>query len=76
MSSCKIDHPLEDVKAKLTSQQHVLPKDLYQRCTDYLENERSQIELNELFHLLKKYDLADSEEQLNRNKKMIKLLEG
>ncbi|WP_413376526.1 hypothetical protein [Alkalihalobacillus sp. 1P02AB] len=76
MSSCKLDHPLEDVKAKLASQQQFLPSALYQKCTAYLETERSQVALNELFHLLKKYDLADSHEQLSRNEKISKLIEG
>ena len=74
MSSCKIDHPVEDVKSKLLSQQDFLPIDLYRRSEQFLESTRTQLELNELFHLLKKYDLASSEEQEIRNGKLRTLL--
>ncbi|WP_227939641.1 group-specific protein [Alkalihalobacillus deserti] len=74
MSSCKIDHPLEDVKNKLTSQKEFLPTDLHMRSEKFLETTRTQLELNELFHLLKKYDLATSEEQEKRNQQLNKLL--
>ncbi|GAE36225.1 hypothetical protein [Halalkalibacter akibai] len=74
MSSCKIDHPLEDVMTKLHSQKEYLPPDLFSRCESFLESERTQLELNELFHLLKKYDLAPIEEQQQRNKQLIALL--
>ncbi|MFC0562271.1 hypothetical protein [Halalkalibacter alkalisediminis] len=74
MSPCKIDHPVEDVRSKLVSQQDVLPRNLYRRSKQFLETTRTQLELNELFHLLKKYDLANSEEQKSRNVKLTKLL--
>jgi hypothetical protein len=74
MSSCKIDHPLEDVKNKLESQKTFLPGDLYIQCEQFLTTPRTQLELNELFHLLKKYDLASTEEQENRNEQLKNLL--
>ncbi|MDV2686019.1 hypothetical protein RYX56_16750 [Alkalihalophilus lindianensis] len=73
MSSCKLDHPLEDVYQKLDSQKDFLPADLYASCQRFLETKPSQLELNELFHLLKKYDLSSSEEQQSRNESITKL---
>ncbi|WP_235820479.1 group-specific protein [Halalkalibacter krulwichiae] len=74
MSHCKIDHPLEDVQRKLESQKDFLPADLYKRCEKFLTQPRSQSLLNELFHLLKKYDLASTEEKENRNQQLNKLV--
>ncbi|MDT8862380.1 group-specific protein [Alkalihalobacillus sp. MEB130] len=74
MSSCKLDHPLEDVLAKLESQKEFLPEDLYVSCQRFLELDVTQTELNELFHLLKKYDLSSEEEQLRRNIEMKQLV--
>ncbi|TXC93064.1 group-specific protein [Metabacillus litoralis] len=70
MSSCKIDHSLEDVKKKLTEQIAYLPEELATSCLNYLNSSLKQTELNELFHLLKKYDLASDEEKRIRNKKL------
>lgn len=75
MSSCKIDHPVEDVKTKLVSQKGFLPADLYTRSEQFLEIPRTQLALNELFHLLKKYDLATPVEQEKRNQQLNDLLE-
>ncbi|WP_252315963.1 group-specific protein [Sinobaca sp. H24] len=68
MSSCSIDHTPEQVKEKLNSQRGFMPKDISQKADLLLTEELSQERLNELFHLLKKYDLADPEEQAERNK--------
>ncbi|OLS39366.1 group-specific protein [Alkalihalophilus pseudofirmus] len=73
MSSCKLDHPLEDVENKLGSQEEYLPKDVYSQCTVFLQSKPSQLELNELFHLLKKYDLASEEEKKMRDEKLKQL---
>ena len=70
MSSCKLDHPVEDVQQKLLSQKDFLPEELFQATTRLLETDLSQAMLNEVFHLLKKYDLADTEEQQQRNMKL------
>ncbi|MEH7222353.1 hypothetical protein V7112_00965 [Bacillus sp. JJ1566] len=67
MSTCNIDHSKGDVIKKLQSQEGFLPNELYNNAVRFLETERTQLTLNELFHLLKKYDLASEEEQQKRN---------
>jgi hypothetical protein len=67
---CNIDHSLEDVKKKLESQMLFLPEELFSSSTSLLKNKPTQDVLNELFHLLKKYDLALEEERLERNKQI------
>lgn len=76
MSTCNIDHSLEDVMKKLQSQESFLPPELYQKATQFLKAEHSQQVLNELFHLLKKYDLATQEEQQTRNQDMETLFQA
>lgn len=73
MSSCKIDHSLEDVKNKLRDQAPFMDQSLVDRCNQFLSTSISQTELNELFHLLKKFDLASEEEKDHRIEKMKKL---
>lgn len=73
LSKCTIDHSLRDVKDKLESQRLFLPDLLYKKCTVFLSEERSQLQLNDLFHLLKKYDLASTDEQEKRNEQIIHL---
>jgi hypothetical protein len=70
MSECKLDHSYADVVNKLESQQSFLPEDLYSQLHNYLKEERTQDLLNELFHLLKKYDLASEEEREVRNNRL------
>ncbi|MFV8829847.1 hypothetical protein [Alkalihalobacterium sp. APHAB7] len=74
MSSCKLDHPLEDVRKKLEDQQAFLPTELYEATEQFLNEPLSQAQLNELFHLLKKYDLVSKEEQKDRNVKLKQLI--
>jgi hypothetical protein len=74
MSSCNIDHSKEDTILKLQSQQEFMPKSIYERVTVFLQSTHGQDKLNALFHLLKKYDLASSEEQVIRNHSIIQLL--
>lgn len=74
MSTCNIDHSLEDVLNKLESQKAFLPQSLYEATEAFLSNKQDQDTLNEIFHLLKKYDLATDIEQSERNKKLSKLL--
>ncbi|MDR4886706.1 hypothetical protein RGU12_03960 [Fredinandcohnia sp. QZ13] len=76
MSTCNIDHTLEDVVKKLQSQETFLPKELYRNAVQFLEAERTQPTLNEFFHLLKKYDLASEEEQQKRNLAMEELFQA
>jgi hypothetical protein len=74
MSTCNIDHTLEDVHKKLESQKSFLPKDLYEATQVLLADEQDQQTLNEVFHLLKKYDLVSEEEQMERNRKLSNLI--
>jgi len=74
MDTCKIDHSHEDVKQKLQDQSSFLGTELVEKCTQFLSTDVSQTYLNELFHLLKKYDLSTDEEKQNRNEKIEKLL--
>ncbi|MFZ4453923.1 hypothetical protein [Salibacterium aidingense] len=76
MSSCNIDHSLEEVQTKLESQKEFLPAALYRDTELALHREQPQEILNEVFHLLKKYDLADPEEQENRNTQLQQLFEN
>ncbi|PRO67246.1 formate dehydrogenase accessory sulfurtransferase FdhD [Alkalicoccus urumqiensis] len=66
MSSCPIDHTPEDTKAKLDSQKEHLPAIVYAEAESILQGTPDQEQLNELFHLLKKYDLAEPDEQKQR----------
>ncbi|MFS0823821.1 hypothetical protein [Bacillus sp. 1P02SD] len=76
MSTCNIDHTKEDVIKKLQSQESFVPTELYRSAVQFLETERTQLTLNELFHLLKKYDLVSEEEQQNRNLAMEELFKA
>ena len=73
MDTCKLDHTLEDVKNKLFDQKLFLPGDLFVKSSQMLEQVQNQHTLNELFHLLKKYDLATDVEKDDRNDKLRKL---
>lgn len=68
MSHCPIDHSLADVQKKLGEQQAYLPVEIHDKCQQFLTETRSQETLNEVFHLLKKYDLASDEVKAERNK--------
>lgn len=67
MSSCKLDHSLSDVTNKLEEQKSFLPEELYIESSQLLKKELDQQTLNEVFHLLKKYDLATDEVKEERN---------
>lgn len=73
MSTCNIDHSNQDVFNKLQSQQEFMPASLFEKVKVYLEGTPGQDELNALFHLLKKYDLASREEQEARYRNIIQL---
>ncbi|SEC56321.1 group-specific protein [Paenibacillus sp. GP183] len=75
MGTCNLDHAHEDVIQKLESQQDFLPELIYQDLKRFLKSEHTQPTLNELFHLLKKYDLASKEEQDERNRKLLQLID-
>lgn len=67
MGSCPIDHSLTDVRKKLAEQKKFLPDEISTGVEGYLTEVVSQDELNDIFHLLKKYDLASTEERAERN---------
>ncbi|MBS2967646.1 group-specific protein [Metabacillus sp. KIGAM252] len=67
MGICSIDHSREDVLIKLKQQQEYLPQKTAMDTEVFLQNEQRQETLNEIFHLLKKYDLASVEEREERN---------
>lgn len=66
MSECKLDHTITDVENKYLTQKPYLPEELHAKFTLFFQEEHSQDILNDVFHLLKKYDLADKEEQETR----------
>ncbi|SDN76333.1 group-specific protein [Alkalicoccus daliensis] len=72
--ACNLDHSAEDTQKKLEAQKSFLPEDLFEKSELFLKGTPSQVELNELFHLLKKYDLASEEEKKVRNQQMRELL--
>ncbi|MFJ7748170.1 hypothetical protein [Peribacillus sp. NPDC097295] len=74
MGACNLNHSRQDVRMKLESQQEFLPKPLSEALKGLLEEEQKQETLNEIFHLLKKYDLSSEEEQEVRNQKLNQLL--
>lgn len=74
MSKCNLDHSQTDVLEKFVSQKYFLPKTIVEKTEDFLQQEQSQLNLNELFHLLKKYDLATNEEKEERNKQLTTLV--
>lgn len=67
MGHCPIDHTVADVQKKLAEQQPYLPKELHEACQQFLTEDQDQETLNEVFHLLKKYDLASDEVKEERN---------
>ncbi|UOQ92049.1 group-specific protein [Halobacillus shinanisalinarum] len=74
MRKCNIDHSQEDVVNKLESQKEFLPNHLADGTRDFLQKEHSQETLNDLFHLLKKYDLSSESEQKERNEAIEKMI--
>jgi hypothetical protein len=75
LGTCPIDHSVEDVRRKLEEQTTYLPQHLPERLLHLLAQDLDQDTLNDIFHLLKKYDLADDEEQQKRNRQFEKLLQ-
>jgi hypothetical protein len=76
MSECKLNHSHEDVKNKFESQAEFLPLDLKEKFTLFFQKEHSQELLNDVFHLLKKYDLASDEEKKERNNRLSLILQN
>lgn len=73
MSKCPIDHTQQDVVQKLNEHQAFMSQELVESCKVFLNGQLSQETLNEVFHLLKKYDLATGEERTERDVKMRQL---
>ena len=67
MSKCSMNHSLEDVGKKLEEQQRFLPQELHIKCQQFVNKQPNQMTLNEIFHLLKKYDLASEEVRRERD---------
>lgn len=76
MGSCHIDHSLDDVIKKFEAQKEFLPDEIIAKFENIFHKEHDQQFLNELFHLLKKYDLADETERKERNGKFLQLLKN
>jgi hypothetical protein len=76
MSECKLNHTQEEVKNKYESQAAFLPEDMKGLFQQFFLKEHSQELLNEVFHLLKKYDLAPSEEKNQRNNRFYLVLKN
>ncbi|PLS06916.1 group-specific protein [Neobacillus cucumis] len=76
MSECKLNHSHEEVKNKFESQAAFLPEDMKELFNQFFLKEHTQELLNEVFHLLKKYDLAPSEEKNERNNRLYMVLKN
>ncbi len=74
MSNCQVDHNYEDVLKKYESQKEFLPEVMLPLFELFFAKEHTQKILNEMFHLLKKYDLAPIEEKERREKQILLLL--
>lgn len=73
--ACEINHSNEDVLKKLESQKEFLPTELYPKIEAFIQTDLPQGTLNEVFHLLKKYDLAGEAEQQERNEVLKTMVE-
>jgi len=76
MSECKLNHSIEDVKNKFESQVSFLPSEIKSLFEHFITKEYTQDLLNEVFHLLKKYDLASEEERNARNNRLLLVLKN
>lgn len=70
MGLCKINHSHEDVKRKYELQMEFLPEDMRELFERFFQKEHTQNLLNDVFHLLKKYDLVSDEEKNKRNNRL------
>jgi len=76
MSECKLDHTHEDVKGKYEQQKAFLPNDMIILFEKFFQKEHTQDILNEVFHLLKKYDLATDDEKKERVNRLYLVLKN
>ncbi len=72
--ACNIDHSMEDVMTKLESQKSFLPEVIFKELKGFLRGNHSQEILNDVFHLLKKYDLVSEEEREMRNTQLLLII--
>ncbi|QIW21655.1 group-specific protein [Bacillus thuringiensis] len=72
--ACNIDHSMEDVMNKLESQKSFLPEVIFKELKVFLRGNHSQEILNDVFHLLKKYDLVSEEEREMRNTQLLLII--
>jgi hypothetical protein len=76
MSECKLNHSQEDVRNKYESQEAFLPDDMKPLFEQFFSKEHTQDLLNEVFHLLKKYDLASEEDRIERSNRLYMVLKS
>jgi hypothetical protein len=76
MSECKLNHSQEDVRNKYESQESFLPDDMKPLFEQFFSKEHTQDLLNEVFHLLKKYDLASEEDRIERSNRLYMVLKN
>jgi len=76
MSECKLNHTHEDVKNKFVSVSAFLPEDMKPLFDVFFSKEHTQDLLNDVFHLLKKYDLASEKERTARNNRLYLVLKN
>ncbi|MGY6664897.1 hypothetical protein [Bacillus cereus] len=72
--TCNIDHSIEDVMNKLESQKSFLSEEIFKGLKGFLQSNHSQETLNDIFHLLKKYDLVSEEERETRNAQLLHIM--
>jgi hypothetical protein len=76
MSECKLNHSQEDVRNKYESQEAFLPDDMKPLFEQFFSKEHTQDLLNEVFHLLKKYDLVSEEDRIERSNRLYMVLKN
>ncbi|MBY0120564.1 group-specific protein [Bacillus sp. S/N-304-OC-R1] len=76
MSECKLDHSHDDVRQKYEQQEDYLPKDMVPLFESFFGKEHTQELLNDVFHLLKKYDLSTEDEKEKRNNRLYLVLKN
>lgn len=76
MNNCQIDHSHEDVQKKYESQAAFLPTETQPLFEAFFKGEHTQDILNEVFHLLKKYDLSTEEDKEARNHRLLLILKN
>ena len=74
--TCKLNHTMEDVRQKYESQKTFLPTNMHSSFETFFNQEHTQELLNDVFHLLKKYDLASEEEKDHRNNRLNMVLDN